>query len=845
MTDSALATSIDLNQLLDTQRLLEEEAIGTGVHRFKKQLEAARKGGRGAQTGSTKYLLSTCMGRMLLVLEADQKAKENITGPKPLMFKWSKLVGLEEFAYLTSKCILNALFTVNEEVPNLANAISQLVIDELRYRRFRATDTKGFRQAVSRLNTSSYTHMSRSLLAIMGKNEHMAAVDMSDLALTPRDRMLLGVQAIETFMQANPNVIYREGVIDTPRGLTVRKTRVFIRAGAETMEWINKRDTRLADMFPAQMPMVVPPLSWAPGCDGGFRYALKGKWRMVRGRGSAISVEEGKDMPVVYEALNAIQNTAWKINLSVLAVAEELVRKGGDCAGLPSFEPIPAPARPADLNTNATSLRDWKKVARAVHDANYTRKQACTAPSRIISIARRFSEFEALWFPHDLDFRGRVYPQCEHLSPQGSDLGKACLVFAEATPMGEKGGDFLALHLANCVDKLDGVKANTLTRAERIAWTKANTKKIEAAAANPIGERWWMDADAPFLTLAACFAWARYAHSGFSKHHLCDLPVAQDGSCNGLQHFSAMFRDEVGAVTVNVANNSRPRDIYHTVSEHVLRSLEDKAIDDAYARLWLNSGLIDRSFAKTPTMTFGYGSKRFGFSEAVSDYVVTHPLWKTGDLRTLFRDELGDKSVLGKAATMMANELWSALGRTVTKAQEAMDWMQEAASGISKTGKPVSWVVPLTGFKVTQNYWKPNMKQVKTILSGEAYYPATFTDTDKVHAHKQRNSIAPNIVHSLDAAALMLTVSEASALGVRSFGMVHDSYATTPGEAEALYRCTRSAFFRLYEAGNVAEALAEQLKAQWEPKKQAKFPALPNMGTFDLRQVLDSEYFFC
>jgi hypothetical protein len=42
-----------------------------------------------------------------------------------------------------------------------------------------------------------------------------------------------------------------------------------------------------------------------------------------------------------------------------------------------------------------------------------------------------------------------------------------------------------------------------------------------------------------------------------------------DGSCNGLQHFSALFRDEMGGRSVNLTNNDTPRDVYAEVSDNV------------------------------------------------------------------------------------------------------------------------------------------------------------------------------------------------------------------------------------------------------------------------------------
>jgi DNA-directed RNA polymerase len=49
----------------------------------------------------------------------------------------------------------------------------------------------------------------------------------------------------------------------------------------------------------------------------------------------------------------------------------------------------------------------------------------CDALYRL-SIAHHFRE-RGLWFPHNMDFRGRVYPIPPHLNHMGSDLAKSLL----------------------------------------------------------------------------------------------------------------------------------------------------------------------------------------------------------------------------------------------------------------------------------------------------------------------------------------------------------------------------------------------------------------------------------
>src|SRR2546421_2775972 len=69
-----------------------------------------------------------------------------------------------------------------------------------------------------------------------------------------------------------------------------------------------------------QRPMLESPLPWGPGQRGGYRYALKGSVPLVSG----VRAAEGDPLcsPSVYDALNTLQATPWRINNDVLEAAE-------------------------------------------------------------------------------------------------------------------------------------------------------------------------------------------------------------------------------------------------------------------------------------------------------------------------------------------------------------------------------------------------------------------------------------------------------------------------------------------------------------------------------------------
>lgn len=55
------------------------------------------------------------------------------------------------------------------------------------------------------------------------------------------------------------------------------------------------------------------------------------------------------------------------------------------------------------------------------------------------------------------------------------------------------------------------------------------------------------------------------------------LPVALDGSCSGIQHFSAMLRDEIGGNAVNLIPAELPQDVYGMVAKKVIEQAQADA----------------------------------------------------------------------------------------------------------------------------------------------------------------------------------------------------------------------------------------------------------------------------
>lgn len=804
-----------------TQVRLEDEALANGAYRFRRRLMELAKAGDAASEGAARKLLLKILEPTIAAYEEELQITD-MRG-RTLLVKWLRLVGCEAAAFITIKTLLGAPHLPGN-LAKLAPTISTLLNDEVRYQRLRREARGLFEWRMKRFNTSNYKHKAHSL------NQTARFAGVEDEGFNDKEAILLGIKLINLCVGATGIGTFE--VEKRKRKGKWSRTKHF-RLTEETQELIVKTNNILQFTKPQALPMVIPPLPWSTELNGGYHFALRGKYPLIRK--STGRRARDTDMPFVYEGINRIQSTPWRVNEAVLAVVQNLRSTGSSLGGLPDAEPKPMPRKHEWMDSGVSKreqtdeqsqqLREWKRDASRVKESNNLRASKLIEWLTAITLAEQFVEFPRIWFPHNLDFRGRTYPICSGLQPQGADLQRGLLVFADSKPLGSRGGYWLAVHGANTLGEYDGIKFSKQSFEQRVQWIHANTTNILQVASDPRQFDWWSDADEPFQFLAFCIEWSGYIQAkagGSGDDYRSALPIGQDGTCNGLQHFAALLRDRDGGEAVNVTPSPLPHDVYDRVHAEVRnRLVAANANGVVEARWWLDSGHLTRSLFKRPTMTFAYGSKTFGMATQLEDTLIDV---KDEDLPLHCR--------------YLATLIWEALETVVVAAFGAMDWLTACAAAVAPVAGVVEWSVPLTGFPVRQQYWNASRHMVKTTLCGQAVRLSTYRDNKEPLTYRHKNAIAPNFIHSLDAAALMMTTVMASVEGVTHFGMVHDCYATHACDVPLLASATREAFIAMYDGIDVADDLYRQFSLVTE------VPEPPAKGTLDIQTVRDSRYFF-
>ncbi|CAN1181129.1 DNA-directed RNA polymerase 2A (Fragment) [Linum perenne] len=167
-------------------------------------------------------------------------------------------------------------------------------------------------------------------------------------------------------------------------------------------------------------------------------------------------------------------------------------------------------------------------------------------------------------------------------------------------------------------------------------------------------------------------------------------------------------------------------------------------------------------------------------------------------------------------------------------ARSIMTWLGECAKIIASENEAVKWTTPL-GLPVVQPYRKLGRHLIKTSLQ----VLTLQRETEKIMAKRQKTAFPPNFVHSLDGSHMMMTALACRKAGL-NFAGVHDSFWTHACDVDQLNMILREKFVELYEAP-ILENLLESFE---ESFPTLSFPPLPERGDFELREVLQSTYFF-
>lgn len=654
-----------------------------------------------------------------------------------------------------------------------------------------------------------------------------------DNSLSRTERMQIGKFGVDACFEA--------GLIVLHTGTYRKGTAHLYELDPEVLSFLvgyNDNDVRRV-VNKSEMVMLCPPDSWKTAWDGGYisprRKAMHNllNFDEVRKgiRGKLAAELTAEKSPMVFETANYLQAQELTVHEPTREAIVRLWQQGGGTLGVPSKNPPKRPEIPfaegwikeEATESELVEFKRWKrKVTEWYEEVAAWRGKALEIGS-FIKASRRVGE--SLWFPVYTDKRGRWYYRGSP-NPQGSDLAKSVLHFKERKALGPRGLFWLKVVIANH----HGFDAERL--ADRARWTEQNWASIERALDVPEDHPEVWGKDAPWCMYAAAWELREAYRSGNPHTYKTGLIGHVDATCSGLQHFSAMLRDPVGATYVNLDDPLKcgpKQDIYSRVAAMALSAMQpDLESEDvlvrAMASWWISVG-IPRTLAKKPVMTYVYGATLLGTADHIESVMEN--------------EVFPDKSITWENPLLSseycryaAKKLFEGVANTVPAAAAGMQWLKSVASQYPN-GKPMLWKSPM-GFTVIHDYQDSDIVRVRLASCGVESVRVKVLNENTL-SHAMRNAISPNFVHALDASHLAFTALKMKADNLNMVG-IHDSFGSHLCDMDRLGYNIREAFVELYSKHNPLSQLL------WDLGIASNAPM---KGSFDIRKVMDSEFFFC
>lgn len=603
------------------------------------------------------------------------------------------------------------------------------------------------------------------------------------------------------------------------------------------------------------LPMLCSPKPWTSPVEGGYLSDLKPVINTEDLDTSLVYLNKAHktgQLKSLYNGLDLLGSTAWAINSSTLKVLNQVMDIGKGFLKIPpslGLLHISVPEEPKKrdyISMSDFNKASWKykiEKGKALQDYHAIKSQRIEL-NLIQDLANAFDKNgDIFYLPHNVDFRGRAYPMVSLLTHYQDDLVRSLLMFWNAKPLGPNGFQWLKYQLAGVYGK------DKLSMSERLNFIDTNIELIIDSAENPLeGSMWWKSGEKPWQTLSLCFEIQKIISFSQQKDnkiedYLCRIPIHQDGSCNGLQHYAALGKDREGGKSVNLFESNPENPVRNDVYTEVLNIVKSNVIKHSqdtgnqYHELAnLSLLILSRKVVKQTVMTSVYGVTRHGATLQINNRI--RDLIKNFEIRLNDGNDIpltnAQFSRLKDLNVEIANYLASMVLSSITKlfsgAKLIQDWLLHNCFRIINSFdletflalrmdkkneidffnphlyKPMMWT-SMSGFPVIQLYKHTKQKSLPTSLQSIVINkPSKLASID---IRKQLNAVAPNFIHSIDSIHMLMTCIAAKNSNI-PFISVHDSFWTLPCDVDELSRLIREQFVRLH-CSNIIENMREDM----------------------------------
>ena len=504
---------------------------------------------------------------------------------------------------------------------------------------------------------------------------------------------------------------------------------------------------------------------------------------------------------------------------------------------------------------------------------------------------------------HNFVHNGRVMSAATDITHQGAKSTLAAFTFANKKPMGKKGWEWTQI----LAQDVYGYSGGDLL-ADRLKAAQQNTKMWMKWAADPKKyKNKIMEADTPMLFLRYILEMKKAIDSGNPETFESGLPNHMDATTSGIQFLAAMTKDQEAARIANLTDTKQRSDSYSEIVAGVLEENENlretatpaqvKEMENAYNEFSAQEKLWNERRAEASEKHADNPNDRKAAQEAISKEraawikafgnrkaLASQYFWSRPGIRKKFRKifkkpvmtKYYSSTVGGMAKGLMAqfkdnatfaginlthtswlaSQINQAADRKLAGPGKVMMMLQDVAKEVHAVNGHVQYDNPVTGYTVVNDPRDTDLARVMMAYDGpkeryRTYGPdkpgnievSVAYDTETKSLKDQKSQIAPLVVHSLDASLVQWLFLNTDF----DLQTIHDSFATTPADTQALYEKIREGFYEIMK-GEPLLKIVEQIYENagfpnFKELAKEKFDEV-NVGTWDPKEIKKNEFGF-
>lgn len=571
-------------------------------------------------------------------------------------------------------------------------------------------------------------------------------------------------------------------------------------------EWVRSRNDKLRLLVSVHGPMATPPIPWGLNQVGGYRGEQTGDIPLIANASDAVNAAALGDpaMSPTFGCLNRHQQTAWRIEHRVLAIAE-MALEGRLQSLVPKMDkPMAVPKWPGK-HASQKHKSDYSTQARPIHKYNESIADRRTRMVCTVANAARLRLEGALYYVWNSDASGRCNPIVggSELHPHGSGLAQGLLRFAYPSTQTADGATTFLLYGAHLLgaDPTTERPVREMSYAERLKLVAGLHEQFEAAARDPIGVTWWTSAPHPWQLLAWIYAYADQEHV---PGNLTFTPCRVDRTASHLQHLAELQNDTDAFTALNMTGE-KPSDLYTAFTRTLVYRLTIANAHRPEARTFIQVVGTEaerwRTIVKSAiTLPLLYGGVA---SEAPDRVFETLRKSKDGALfRKLVTACKAAKITPTACVKYLAAEITAIVRTRLSRPLALTQWLADAGVAAAKLhGGVLSWRSPATSFPVRVERWQERDDQAQVGPVGRRFAPKVWTPTDRPDLRKLASVVGPAVGQSLESATMVTAVNKLPQGNVSS---VHDCFIAAAPNMPALNEAIRSAFAEVHKGDALA-----------------------------------------